>query len=184
MLKHYATQFLQSVLRYVTNKQVWISNLKTLAVVALVMIVITQYQQRNMTQGDAPQLIINSQPQNDGGQQIDYSKGPTLVYFWGSWCPVCKTTSPSVSTLAEEGDYQIISIALSSGTDADIQAYQHEHGYRFNTLNDNDGNMSKQWGVAVTPSIFFVNKEGEITATSTGMTSLWGMKLRLWLSNL
>lgn len=151
----------------------------------IVITAITLYQQRDMTTGAAPTLsnstlisAINST------ETIDYSKGPTLVYFWGSWCPVCKTTSPSVSTLADEGDYQIISIALSSGSHEDIQGYQKEHGYNFKTINDDNGEMSKQWGVAVTPSIFYINQEGEITAISTGMTSLWGMKFRLWSSNL
>lgn len=167
----------KSILNYFTNKAVWISNLKTLAVVAIVMIGFTQYQQRNMTKGEAPQLVLSNK--NTSSQGIDYSKGPTLVYFWGSWCPVCKTTSPSVSTLAEEGQYQIVSVALSSGNDADIQAYQNEHNYHFKTINDRNGSIRKQWGVEVTPSIFYINTDGEISAISTGMTSLWGMKFKL-----
>lgn len=153
-----------------TNKHFWISNLKTLALMLVIVLIITQYQQRNMTTGKAPVL-----------DNIDYINGPSLVYFWGSWCPICQTTSPSVSTLAEENEYQIISIALSSGSDRDIQSYQQEHEYTFKTINDNNGQISQQWGVEVTPSFFIINKEGEITSTSTGMTSLWGMKFRLWL---
>ena len=136
----------------------------------VIVLIITQYQQRNMTTGKAP-IIKN----------IDYSQGPTLVYFWGSWCPICKTTSPSISTLADEDQYQIISVALSSGSDKDILNYQQEHGYTFKTINDDNGQISQQWGVEVTPSFFIINKEGEITSTSTGMTSLWGMKFRLIL---
>jgi thiol-disulfide isomerase/thioredoxin len=146
----------------------------------VVVFAITSYQQRNMTTGPAPELA-----------GIDYSDGPTLVYFWGSWCPVCKTTSPFVSTLAHENSLaqedagaQIISIALSSGSDNEINDYLQEHGYQFDTLNDDNGQVSKQWGVAVTPSIFIINAKGEIRYTSTGMTSLWGMKLRLWLASL
>lgn len=173
----------KSTVNYFTNKAVWISNLKTLAVVAIVMIGFSQYQQRNMTKGEAPQLVLNYQDDNsqefNNGTAIDYSKGPTLIYFWGSWCPVCKTTSPSVSTLAEEGNYQIVSVALSSGSNADIQTYQNEHNYHFKTINDNDGSISKQWGVEVTPSIFYINTDGQISAISTGMTSLWGMRFKL-----
>lgn len=153
-----------------TTKKALISHLKTLALMSVVIIGFTQYQQRNMPSGFAPTLLV------------DYNKGPTLVYFWGSWCPICKTTSPSVSTLAEEENYQIVSVALSSGSDKAIQTYQTERDYRFATINDNSGQISQQWGVAVTPSIFYLNTEGEITAVSTGMTSLWGMRFRLWLS--
>lgn len=173
------TKFRKRFIAYFTNKQNWISNLKTLAILAVVFIGITHYQQRNMSQGTAPAIGISEHGQLT---EVDYSKGPTLVYFWGSWCPICKTTSPSVSTLAEEGKYQIISIALSSGSNEDIKSYQDEHGYKFTTINDDSGKISKQWGVAVTPSIFYVDTEGEITAISTGMTSLWGMRFRLWSS--
>lgn len=179
------TQYRQRLISYLTHKQNWINNLKTLVLMVFIVTAITFYQQRDMTTGPAPTLsnatLIANIP---GAETIDYSQGPSLIYFWGSWCPICKTTSPSVSTLADEGDYQIISIALSSGNHETIQDYQKEHGYHFKTLNDDNGEISKQWGVAVTPSIFYVDTEGEITAISTGMTSLWGMRFRLWLSSL
>lgn len=174
------TKFRTRIINYLTNKEVWISNLKTLAVVAVVYGGISYYQQRNMTKGIAPVLEISKLTERT---QINYSNKPTLVYFWGTWCPICKTTSSSISTLAEEGDYQIISVALSSGSDKDIQAYQKEHGYNFKTINDDNGEISKEWGVTVTPSFFYVDKEGEITAISTGIASLWGMRFRLWASN-
>lgn len=155
-----------------TDKNFWLRTLPTPIIMLVIVFSITQYQQRNMPKGEAPPLVLNS-------QNIDYSKGPTLVYFWASWCSICTTTSSSVSTLAEEGQYQIISVALSSGSDQYLKAYQKEQGYHFKTINDNHGSISKQWGVSVTPSIFFINTEGHITATTTGITSLWGMKYRL-----
>jgi thiol-disulfide isomerase/thioredoxin len=155
------------------DKKFWISNLKTLALMFVIAFAITQYQQRSMVEGLAPSLA-----------GVNYSEGPTLVYFWGSWCPICKTTSPFVSTLAADNDYQIHAIALSSGTDNEIERYMIKHGYQFPVINDDSGNISESWGVAVTPSIFVINQEGEISHTSTGMTSLWGMRFRLWLASL
>ena len=63
------------------------------------------------------------------------------MYFWGSWCGICKTTSPSVSTLAKEAHqqdsgYQILSVALSSGSDEEIQNYLTENEYSFPIIND------------------------------------------------
>jgi thiol-disulfide isomerase/thioredoxin len=154
------------------DKKFWISNLKTLALMLVIAFAITQYQQRSMIEGPAPTLT-----------GIDYSEKATLVYFWGSWCPVCKTTSPSISTLATDNDYQVVSIALSSGTDNEIENYMREHSYQFKVVNDDSGDISESWGVVVTPSIFIVNQEGKISYTSTGITSLWGMRLRLWLAS-
>lgn len=140
---------------------------------AVVVFAITQYQQRDMNTGQALNL-----------PNIDYSQGPTLVYFWGSWCSICSTTSPFVSTLAQEDNRNVISIALSSGADSEIEKYLMEHNYDFEAINDDSGQISKSWGVAVTPSIFVIDTKGDIRFTSTGMTSLWGMKLRLWLASL
>ena len=155
------------------HKKFWISNLKTLALMFVIAFAITQYQQRTMIEGLAPTLA-----------GVDYSERNTLVYFWGSWCPVCKTTSPFVSTLASENDYNIVSVALSSGTDNEIEAYLIKNNYQFKAINDDNGEISASWGVAVTPSIYVINQAGEISHTSTGMTSLWGMRLRLWLASI
>ncbi|MFT7410097.1 MAG: thiol-disulfide isomerase/thioredoxin [Oleispira sp.] len=161
-----------SLKKNLIDKAFWLSNLKTLTLMLIVMLVITQYQQRDMNTGPAPNL-----------SSINYHKGPTLVYFWGSWCPICRTTSPFVSTLADENRFNIVSVALSSGSDEEIDSYLKEHHYRFETLNDDNGQISNVWGVAVTPSLFIVDTQGEIRFITTGMTSLWGMKLRLWLAS-
>lgn len=162
-----------SLKKTLTSKEFWLSNLKTLGLMLLVVLCISQYQQRNMSEGQAPSLA-----------GIDYQQGPTLVYFWGSWCSICLTTSPFVSRLSQDSTYQVLSVALSSGTDTEISQYQADHDYRFDALNDDNGVISRQWGVEVTPSIFIINAQGEIQFVSTGMTSLWGMKLRLWLASL
>jgi thiol-disulfide isomerase/thioredoxin len=154
------------------DKKFWLSNLKTLALMLVIAFGITQYQQRSMIKGPAPAIA-----------GIDYSEKSTLVYFWGSWCAVCKTTSPFVSSLATDKDYQVISVALSSGTDNEIENYLRKNNYQFDVVNDNSGDISESWGVAVTPSIFIINQEGKISYTSTGITSLWGMRLRLWLAS-
>lgn len=171
-----------SLLKNLKDKSFWLSNLKTLAIMLVIVFGITQYQQRNMTTGLAPQL-------ESVNYSINYADGPTLVYFWGSWCGICKTTSPSVSTLAEgalqqDSGYKVLSVALSSGSDEEIQQYLTENEYSFSIINDDSGQISQQWGVAVTPSFFVINQQGEITTTSSGMTSLWGMKFRLWLASL
>jgi peroxiredoxin len=148
------------------------SNLKTILLMLAVVFAVTQYQQRDMNTGQALSL-----------EGIDYNEGPTLVYFWGSWCSICRTTSPFVSTLAQDEQRNVISIALSSGDDEEVNHYLKEHDYHFKALNDDNGQISKSWGVAVTPSIFIINTQGEISYISTGMTSLWGMRLRLWLAS-
>ena len=193
----------QAIINKLSNKRFWLSNLKSLAIMITLIASITYYQQRNMVSGPAPALSAQLINGDTFTLMAQNNTLPTLVYFWGSWCSVCKTTSPSVSTLALENAppatsqddqpsynqtsnqrYNIVSVALSSGSDEEISHFLDQQGYSFNTINDHSGQISQAWGVAVTPSIFILDPNGNISATSTGMTSLWGMRLRLWLSSL
>lgn len=85
---------------------------------------VSLYLQRDMLTGSAPTLrgiTIN-------GRQLALSAPqakPTLVYFWGTWCPVCRVTSPMVDTIAQ--DHRVISVAVASGSDSEIQHYMNEH---------------------------------------------------------
>ncbi|MEE3607596.1 protein disulfide oxidoreductase [Avibacterium paragallinarum] len=103
-----------------------------------------------------------------------------LLYFWGSWCSICSLTSPSIASLANEG-VQVVSVALKSGNDQAVQDYLQQHQYNFLTVNDPQGLLSAQWHIQVTPSIIII-KNGKIVHTTTGLSSPWGLKLRLWLS--
>ncbi|MBE2895949.1 protein disulfide oxidoreductase [Pasteurellaceae bacterium HPA106] len=105
---------------------------------------------------------------------------PVLLYFWGSWCSICRLTSPAVASLADEG-VQVVSVALRSGDKSAVAAYLREHDYHFRTINDPQGVLAKAWQVQVTPSIIII-KQGKIVHATTGLASPWGLKLRLWLA--
>jgi len=106
---------------------------------------------------------------------------PTLVYFWGTWCPVCRVTSPTIDKLAAANDYPVVTIAIKSGSDQELHSYLTEHNYQFTTVNDQEGEIFADWQGQVTPS-YVVLKDGEMTQGLTGMQPLWSLKLRLWLS--
>ena len=119
------------------------------------------------------------------GQSVDLAAmsrdKPTLVYFWGTWCPVCRVTSPTIDKLAEANDYPVVTIAIKSGSDQELHSYLTEHNYQFTTVNDQEGEIFADWQGQVTPS-YVVLKDGEMTQGLTGMQPLWSLKLRLWLS--
>lgn len=181
-------KYTQQLKKNLSDKAFWLSNAKTLGVMFIIIFAVSAYQQRSMITGTAPALqgtLLNG----ESFRLADQEKKPTLVYFWATWCGVCKTTSPFVSRLTLENadiknrDYNIVSIALSSGSNTDISDYLTKNNYTLNVLNDAEGGISKTWGVAVTPSIFIIDATGNIRYISTGITSLWGMKLRLWLAS-
>lgn len=103
---------------------------------------------------------------------------PVLVYFWATWCGVCKTTTPTVNRLAQEG-YNIASVVVRSGDNAKLARGIESKGLVFPVINDYRGEISQQWGISATPS-FVIIYQGKMVSFTRGWTSLWGLKLRLW----
>lgn len=103
---------------------------------------------------------------------------PLLVYLWATWCGVCRYTTPSVAALADEGG-NVMTIALRSGDDRALKQWL---GHRYASLpvvNDSQGALSRRWQVNVTPALVILSR-GEVKSVTTGWTSRWGMRFRLW----
>lgn len=106
---------------------------------------------------------------------------PVLLYFWASWCGVCRFTTPDVARLHQEG-VNVMTIALRSGSEADVSRWLTRKNVTFPVINDASGEISRRWEISVTPTLVIVSK-GEVVSTTSGWTSYWGMKLRLWWAN-
>ncbi|WP_296239189.1 protein disulfide oxidoreductase [Psychrobacter sp. UBA5136] len=121
------------------------------------------------------------------GQSVDLAAlsqdKPTLVYFWGTWCPVCRVTSPTIDKLAAANDYPVVTIAIKSGSNQELRRYLGENNYRFTAVNDQEGEIFADWQGQVTPS-YVVLKDGEMMQGLTGIQPLWSLRLRLWLSEI
>lgn len=119
------------------------------------------------------------------GQPVDLiamsEERPLLVYVWATWCGVCRYTTPSVAALAEEGG-NVISVALRSGDSATLEAWLAKKKMALPTINDASGSLARQWDVQVTPTLVVLSN-GEVKSITTGWTSGWGMRLRLWLAS-
>ena len=67
------------------------------------------------------------------------SRERTLVlYFWGSWCGICRHTSPVIQRLHEDG-VPVLGVALRSGSRQEVRDYLQQHHWTFDTLNDEHG---------------------------------------------
>ncbi|MDO4427704.1 MAG: protein disulfide oxidoreductase [Moraxella sp.] len=138
----------------------------------------------------APKLpeSFSSRPvwQDIHGQPVDViamsEKSPVLVYFWGSWCGVCRVTSPSVDRLHDDG-VAVLGVAMASGDEQAVKHYLKQHDWQFNSVSDETGELSSAWGVGVAPSLLII-KDGKIRHATTGFSSYWGLKARLLLSSI
>ena len=158
-----------------------LTGLKYLVIFAVIYTVINWWRQPVMPAD--PELQLTDYQ----GQIVDIEalshQSPVLVYFWGTWCPICSTTSPKINSLAESGDYPIVSIAVQSGSNDQLEQYMSQHNYSFTTINDESGQIFNDWQGQVTPS-YVVLKNGEMKQGLTGIQPEWSLKLRLWLSSL
>lgn len=165
-----------------TPKQKGLAALKTVLLygVAFIIIYTAINWWRQPVMPANPQLQLTDYQ----GQSIDLAamsaEQPTLVYFWGTWCPVCSITSPTIDKLADS-HYPVVTIAIQSGSDQELGHYLNENNFSFTTINDQEGNIFADWQGQVTPS-YVVLKDGEMTQGLTGIQPLWSLKLRLWLS--
>ncbi|WP_337022686.1 MULTISPECIES: protein disulfide oxidoreductase [unclassified Pantoea] len=103
---------------------------------------------------------------------------PVLVYVWATWCGVCKLTTPTVAALSQNGT-QVVTVALRSGDDLRVATWLEKKGLRGPAVNDENGAVSQRWDISVTPT-FIVLQQGKVVSTTTGWSSSWGLKLRLW----
>ena len=112
----------------------------------------------------------------------EQSRGkPLLVYYWASWCGVCRFTTPTVEQLWQEGE-NVLTVALRSGSDEPLRAGMAKKGPTVPTHNDESGDLAARWQVGVTPT-FLVIKDGALVSSTTGWSSAWGLRLRLlWAS--
>ena len=129
-----------------------------------------------------PSTFTSEQLHTIDGNRIDMkalsAERPLLVYVWATWCAVCRYTSPAVANIAKDGG-NVVTVALRSGDDATLKRWLAKKKYAMPVVNDEQGQLSRLWQIQVTPTLVVIDK-GEVKSVTTGFTSGWGIKLRLW----
>ena len=103
---------------------------------------------------------------------------PVLLYFWADWCPVCRTTAGSVSSIA--ADWPVMTLATQSGDAAAVRRFMQEKGYQWPTLADPHGQIMQRYRLPGTPAFVVIAPDGNIRFVSVGYTTEIGLRLRLW----
>lgn len=102
---------------------------------------------------------------------------PLLIHFWGTWCPTCKLEAPNIEQVSK--NYEVLSIAVNSGSDEKIQAYMSDNGLSFSVLNDTEAKWAEKFNVEVYPTTFIYDSKGKLQFTEVGYTSTLGLFARL-----
>ena len=112
-------------------------------------------------------------------QNYNYPKDKAiLIHFWATWCPTCKIEASNIQTISE--NFEVLTIAVSSGNNRDIKKYMHEHDLDYKVYNDSNGFFAKEFKIAAYPTTFIYNKNRELVFSEVGFTSTFGLWLRMW----
>ncbi|WP_372998232.1 redoxin domain-containing protein [Sulfurimonas sp.] len=107
---------------------------------------------------------------------------PVLIHFWATWCPTCKLEASNIQTISE--NFEVLTIAVSSGDDNDLKKYMYENGLNYKVYNDANGFFAKEFKIAAYPTTFIYDKNKELVFSEVGFTSTWGLWLRMWWAGL
>ena len=118
---------------------------------------------------------------NDQEYSVQNNK-PVLIHFWATWCPTCKMEASNIDFLSKY--YQVITIAVKSGSNKDIQNYLKEHNYHYKVVNDKEGRIAQQFKISTYPTTFIYDKEKKLRFSEVGYTSTPALWIRLlWAGN-
>ena len=152
--------------------------------IILILIVITAVKlwvQRDVVTGVAPNITASLL----SGKTFDLYQSkprPILVYFWATWCPVCKLQKSNIENISK--DHALISIAMQSGHNEEVKEYMREENLSFKVINDEYGALSKKYKIRGVPAAFIVNRENKIEFVEVGYSTELGLRLRLWWAGL
>jgi thiol-disulfide isomerase/thioredoxin len=104
---------------------------------------------------------------------------PVMIHFWATWCRVCKLEAPNIQHLSQK--YEVLTVAVDSGSVEDIQDYMEKHQLLFKVLNDYDSSWAKRFNVTVFPTTFIYDSSGELRFSEVGYTTTAGLLARMKL---
>jgi len=104
---------------------------------------------------------------------------PLIIHFWATWCPTCKLEASNIEKLSK--DYEVITIAVQSGTNEEIQKYIKENDLSFRVVNDKEGFYSSKFNIKAFPTTLIYNKEQNLKFSEVGYTTTAGLYARITL---
>ena len=151
----------------------------TLLLAVVVFSVLSAWKSKDMLLGPAP--VLAGYDLQGQLMTLEPNDGPTLIYFWATWCPICGFTISSIASIAE--DYPVITVATTSGSEEEIATYLAQKNISLPVMMDDSGDLGRHWGVTGVPAIFILDSKGQITHRSLGYASELGLRARLVLAD-
>ena len=107
----------------------------------------------------------------DETQSLSALKGKVVfVNFWATWCGPCRSEMPSMEALySRYKDRGFEILAVNSGEkEPEVLAFMRSNSLTFPTTLDEDGRVSRTYGIQAIPTTFILDREGKIILRMVG----------------
>lgn len=104
-------------------------------------------------------------------QLSNYRGKVVMLNFWATWCPPCRAEMPAIQEaydMYQERGFIVLAIN-NAETPSQIQDFVDAFSLDMPMVLDVDGRLQRSFGIRSYPTSIFINKEGFIYATHTGM---------------
>lgn len=95
---------------------------------------------------------------------------PTLVEFWATWCPPCRTSIPHLNEIHKKfKDQGLVIVGISDEDKKTVEDFQKKLPMDYTVALDEGGKVSKEFGITGIPHAVLVGKDGKIIWTGHPM---------------
>jgi thiol-disulfide isomerase/thioredoxin len=119
----------------------------------------------------APAAAVTSLDGKAANLSQHIGKAPAVMYFWATWCPVCKELTPALSALTAKykGKATFVNVAVSvNQSPALVQRYVTAHKMAGVQYYDTKGEATGGYDVPATSYVVVVDRSGKVVYTGVG----------------
>lgn len=160
----------------------WLSEAKQLK-----QTIITNKAQAMKLKTGQPMPSVKYPDANGGLSGLEKYKGKyLLVDFWASWCGPCRQAIPKVKELYETYNakgFEVVSISIDTDKSAWRKAMKEEAMPWEQLLSDNKDKTMEQFQFSGIPTLYLVDKEGNIMERFTGYSDEAEAKIKETIAN-
>jgi len=126
--------------------------------------------------GAAPDFVLPVIVNGDPGSRVKLSdlKGKAVVLdFWASWCAPCRAQAPIIDSVASENKGKdVVFVGVNTGDQrAPAVKFAQSRGLGYPAVFDPDGKVADAYNVQTLPTLFVIDRSGNIIAVHHGVVS-------------